>query len=211
MANKTISAVVIVDRATNRVVFYAPVLGIDLIPSVPAFPNIHLKLQGNLAYDDATDFGINTSFHYKFDQAAGAVSQIADDSDAVMSDLALWNRKFQTNEILLAKISQLRKRVVKDSLYGQHQVYQMKAQQAQAFRQSGYKGADKFPMVMDYAEATGRPPKQAADQILRKARENAGLLRRTEKARMVYKSAVFRAVSFEDLAQVTDNITALSF
>jgi hypothetical protein len=204
---KTIHGVAVIDKATKRIV----ALHTATTPfHAPKFPNLYTVYHGDIQVDDAADLNELNCIQFKFDTTTMVAVETPGDSDSIMEKLALTNRKFAVHTILTGKIVAARRNAGK-SLYGQAEIYKMKESQARNFRKSGYVNPNQYPMVKQYAELLNKSPKQAADAILRKARDKNAVLANTENARLIFKRSIFNANSFDQLGQVADNINTVSF
>ena len=205
-----LKVVAAVDKATNRIVYFQEV-GPNF-SGFPIFNALQEKFSGTFSVPDAqanvAPFNNSTCYQFTVDLATGQVMPVATDVDQVMQNLILWNRKYETYSILIQKVSHQRKSLTNTHIFGQESVYARKESQARNFRLNGYKNPQNFPLVTDVAEVKGIAPRAAADEILQKARATIAVLRNTERNRMVYKKAIFRAQSSDELAQVVDNINS---
>lgn len=199
---KTLNGVIVIDRATLRIIFTS----LDgKVAHIPKFPNLYSIYTGDILVEDKANLTTKNCVNFKFDVATHTAKEVSPDSDSLMSKLSLTSRKFEVHGILSSKIAVARRSVHK-TLYGQTEIYKMKEAQARNFRKSGYTNPGQYPLVTQYAEFTSKSPKQAADMILRKARDSNAVLARTEYARMVFKRSIFNATSFDQLGQVADNL-----
>jgi hypothetical protein len=86
----------------------------------------------------------------------------------------------------------------------QEQVYVSKKLQARRFKDMGYPELDLllYPYVLQYADFSGLTPREAADEILFKARLDDDFLLKTEGLRLKYFKLVADAAEAETLASI---------
>ena len=95
----------------------------------------------------------------------------------------------------------------------QETVYLTKKAQASAFKEAGYPEDDilEYPYIIQYADFANIPLKQAADDILFKARLDDELLAKTELIRLKYFNAIRSARTVEEVAPIYEAFTRESY
>jgi hypothetical protein len=93
---------------------------------------------------------------------------------------------------------------VSTGVFLQEDVYAVKKMQAAAFRDAGYPEDEilEYPYVVQYADLEDLTLRQAADDILFKARLDEELLAKTESLRLKYFKAVKKATSVDELGAI---------
>lgn len=103
-------------------------------------------------------------------------------------------------EIMLNNINMSRLHLLKGTLFGDV-IYMEKRRQAKVFKDSGYNEdfAIEFPYVVQYADVAQISLKQAAEDILLKAKFDEDVLSKTELFRLKYLKKLKEAVAPEQL------------
>lgn len=206
--SKLMSISAIVDKATNRIVFFQPRANARSGMLLPLFGELFYKISKEVALDDNADFRVENCINFKLNSTGDEVNLAAQDLDEVMLVLGLWSRKYIAYSKLMGYVLDLRRSAI-SSIPGQKETYARKERQARSFKRSGFKNIARFPLVADYAELEGIAPKVAAESIIRKATKSATTLRTAERNRMVFTKAIFRAPSLNALSEVIENLNNL--
>jgi hypothetical protein len=114
--------------------------------------------------------------------------------------------KVQTIGRVMEHISRIRYRVMRGVDY-QDVVHLIKLQQAEAFRATGYdeKRLIEFPYVVHYADLKEITLKQAADDIIIKAKLDADYLMNTESIRMKYFNIIKKEENVDVLSTIVSD------
>lgn len=123
------------------------------------------------------------------------------------AEMVKLSRLMGRKEDLLSRIMTQLDNIPRRALAGlkfQSLIYFSKKLQAQAFRDSGYdeRKALASPYVLQYANHAGISPRQAADDILLKAKFTDDILMKTEMLRLKYVGKVRKAATISELDAV---------
>lgn len=124
-------------------------------------------------------------------------------SDQFLAKSRLTESKRVEIEKIINILNNARSAVATGVLF-QEQIYLTKKMQAEEFRDSGYDESFvmKYPYVMQYADYANISLRQAADDILLKAKFDDALLAKTELLRLKYFSTIKNATEADQLPDI---------
>jgi len=133
-------------------------------------------------------------------------------TEALMARSRLASAKHKVISSIMNNISFARYPVATGIAF-QETVYLEKKMQARAFRNSGYNEdmIMEYPYVVQYADFAGLSLRQAADDILLKAKFDDEILAKTELLRLKYFDKVRRAESVEELRKVAKDFIRVCY
>lgn len=193
----------IVDRATQHFVYVAT----GKVPHLPKFPSRVEVIVGLVQFPENFDASKCCMYRYEKTTRTAVLEELQGD---ILSELSRFNRKYKIFSMLSITIAQARK-AVQNSMFGQADIYEKKALQAQQFIEGGFRNANKYPYIVQQAEVAGTTAKAAAIDIQRKHRQSESVKLSTERCRLLYQRSIFRAQTDDQLDQLEATISNLSF
>ncbi len=133
-------------------------------------------------------------------------------SPAIRAQSELAVQKMRAVRQIIRSLTHARSRMAPE-LYAQESIYMTKKMQATEFRASGYdeRRLLEFPHVLHYADAAAITPREAADDIIIKAKLRDDQLAKTELMRLTYFSALKKATNTSEIRPLLERFRRETF